>query len=130
MAILTLVYVVATLSIAIIMVLANFLSSKSLAQALELEKLRSRPYLVFDLESRNGLIHAILKNLGKTAAYSAKVSVTPQLTRVIECQDWESPLTSSEIAFVAPNREISDMIQSGPEFAKLYPNLKFDGVLI
>ncbi|MBI3666395.1 MAG: hypothetical protein HY236_09270 [Acidobacteria bacterium] len=130
MAILSLVYVVATVLIAIIMLRANSISSRSLAQAVELEKLRSRPYLLFDLESRHKAIHAVLKNLGKTAAYNVRISVTPELKSVIQGQDWVSSLTTNEISFLAPNREISDFIQSGPQFSKSYPDLKFEGELL
>ena len=130
MAILTLVYVVATVLIAIIMLRANSISSRSLAQAVELERLRSRPYLLFDFESRHRAIHAVLKNLGKTAAYNVKILVTPELKSVIQGQDWASSLTTNEISFVAPNREIADFIQSGPQFSKSYPDLRFEGELL
>lgn len=130
MGILTLVYVVATVFIAIVMLRANSVSSRSLAQAVELEKLRSRPYLLFDLESRHRAIHAVLKNLGKTAAYDVKISVTPELKSVIQGQDWVSSLTTNVVSFVAPNREIADFIQPVPQFSKSYPDLRFEGELL
>ncbi len=77
MALLTLVYVAATIVIALLTLKLANLSQKNLDTAIELEKNRLRPYVLFNISSsiakRN--TYASIKNLGLTAAYNVKVSI-------------------------------------------------------
>lgn len=130
MAILTAVYVITNAVIATIMLRANSISSRNLTQALMLEKQRSRPYLVFDLEVRHRCFLAVLRNLGKTAALNVRVSISPQLKSKISGEEWPTSLTSNEISFMPPNKEIIDFILPTIDFCNLYPNLKFNGELV
>src|SRR5437016_13349999 len=83
MACLTLVYVVTNVIMAIIMLRANNLSRQNLTQAMELERMRSRPYLVFDVEMRHNAIHAVLRNMGQTAAFNVEINISPQIKGMI-----------------------------------------------
>src|SRR6185437_15904891 len=76
-AVLTFVYVVATIIIAVLSIKTTGLAQKNLDTALELEKNRLRPYVIFNLSSsiRKKSTYASIKNYGLTAAYNIKVSI-------------------------------------------------------
>jgi len=82
MALLTLVYVFATIILAILALVANHISSKQLKTTILLEKERSRPYLVFDLFIEDHFVHAIIKNIGQTEARGVTIEITPTLHEV------------------------------------------------
>lgn len=108
---------------------ANRISSKNLKQALLIEKERHRPYLVFDIEHRQSLLYATLKNMGNTGAFNVTVKIDPPLESNFGRSLKQSGLTSKNISFVAPQRNISDLIGTGPEFYKRYPEPKFEGYI-
>lgn len=128
MAVLTLVYVVTTVVIALLTLKATRLSQKNLDTAIELEKGRLRPYVLFNISSsiakRN--TYASIKNLGLTAAYKVKVSIKPKLEHHY---DVESPLTSRDILFLPPGEEVTDVIDSSPAFHQKYLEPLFEGVV-
>jgi hypothetical protein len=74
-ALLTLVYVVTTVIIAIIMARSNYLASKNIRLSIEFEKSRSRPNVIFDIVIENRTVHAVLKNIGQSPAKHISVSV-------------------------------------------------------
>lgn len=127
MVILTFVYVGATLLMAYLSWRANRISSKSLNQALEIEKERNRPYLVFDVEHKQSLLYAVLKNLGNTGAFNVSVKINPPLESNFGGNLKQSSLTSKTISFLSPHRTISDLIGSGPEFYKRHSEPIFEG---
>ena len=118
--ILTFVYVITTLIMASLMLRSNQITRK-------IEKERARPMVIFDLESRHLSIHTILKNVGLTPAYNVKVSVSPSITTEIQGKQRESTLTVHNISLLAPNRELSDFVESNVEFYKRYPKPIFKG---
>src|SRR2546423_3644195 len=94
MAILTVVYVVTTIIIALLTLKATRLSRKNLDMALELERNRLRPYVLFNISSSIAQKNtfASIKNLGLTAAYNIRVSIKPKLAQFGE--ERASSLTS------------------------------------
>ena len=127
MAILTLVYVLTTAVIAVIGYRANKLSRLHLEVAVELDRRRTRPYVVFDIVSKSGLTHAVLKNVGLSAAYDVKVTITPKLVSTFRGPERDCGLTTHMIAFLAPGREIADFLNQSPAFLKKYEIPAFEG---
>lgn len=125
---LTLVYVATTILIALMTLKAVKVSEKNFDLAIQLEKNRIRPYVLFNLSSsiaqRN--TYASVKNLGLTAAYNIRISINPKLEHHY---DVESPLTSRLILFLPPSEEITDVIDSSPAFHQKYPESVFEGVV-
>ena len=79
MAVLTIVYVITTIVIALLTLKATRLSEKNLDTAIELEKNRLRPYVLFNISTSmaNKTTYASIKNLRLTAASNVKVSIKP-----------------------------------------------------
>ncbi len=134
MAALTAVYVFATLSMMRSMGRSNRLAQQSLAQSLALEQRRSRPYVVFDLDFNNehsGIVHAVLSNMGRTAAYRVKVTVEPSLL-----VQWDSEpahptgLTALTMASLAPGHREVDFLATIPDFHTRYPDPRFTGEIV
>jgi hypothetical protein len=80
---LTFVYVIATIVMAYLMIHSNNLSAKNIAQALKIEKDRTRPYVMFDLQFKGFNVYAILKNVGVTPAHNVKVNIEPELKNTL-----------------------------------------------
>jgi len=128
MAVLTFVYVVATIIIAVLSIKTTGLAQKNLDTALELEKNRLRPYVIFNLSSsiRKKSTYASIKNYGLTAAYNIKVSIDPALAHHY---DGQSPLTHRDILFLPPSERVTDLIDSSPAFHQRYPQPLFEGTV-
>ena len=129
MGLLTMVYVAATICMAMLMLRSNTLSSESLRLAVELDENRSRPYLVFDIQSRDRMIYAVLKNIGLTPAYGAEVEISPQLSRLVAGKQMPSSLIGNKVHLIEPNREMKDVITGAPDFFVAYPNPVFSGTV-
>jgi hypothetical protein len=127
---LTAVYVIATIVMARYMARANMLASKSLAQAVELERRRTRPHLSFDLESHRKFVYAVLRNIGKTAAYNVTIQVTPALEHSDKSAQRTLSLVTGSIRMIAPGREFSDLVDFGPKFFERYKEPRFRGCLM
>lgn len=127
---LTAVYVIATIVMVRYMERGNRLASKSLAQVAELERRRTRPYLVFDLESHKKFIHAVLRNIGQTPAYNVSIQVTPALEHGDKAARRPLSLVTGTIRMVAPGREFSDLVDFGPKFFARYEDPRFQGSVI
>ncbi len=88
-ALLTAVYVIATIAILFVMITSNFLARKGLEQAIELERSRVRPYLSIttkiikyrDENDKIGLpiAYLLLKNHGESQAYNVRSEINPLL---------------------------------------------------
>jgi hypothetical protein len=128
MALLTLVYVVTTVAIALLTLRATNLSRKHLETAINLEKNRLRPYVIFNISSstitRNTF--ASIKNLGLTAAYNIKVSITPKLNHSF-ADEMECALTASNILFLPPSEEMIDVLGVSADFHQQNPEPIFHG---
>ena len=126
MAILTFVYVVTTIVVAWVMMKSNQLSAKNIAQTLKIEKQRSRPYVMFDLQVRGFNTYAILKNFGATGAQNVSISVEPELKYTIHRQSRICGLTAQPFGYLIPGREVIEMVDGDEMFSKLYPKPKFN----
>lgn len=128
MAMLTFVYVIATIVIAVLSVKSNRLAQQNVETIVELEKNRLRPYVIFNLSSsiRKRSMYASIKNYGLTAAYNVKVSINPALAHHY---DEQSPLTGRDILFLPPNERVTDLIDSSPSFHQKYPEPIFEGTV-
>lgn len=126
MALLTLVYVLATFVIAWLSLRATNLSQKNLDMAIQLEKNRMRPYVLFNISSSTvrKITFSSIKNFGLTAAYNVKVSIEPKLTYD---GSMESALTAQKILFFPPGEEVTDSIDASPAFHQRYPESTFVG---
>lgn len=127
MAVLTLVYVGTTAFMAWLMRRTNQLAARNMELVLELERRRSRPYVLFDIVAKDHIVRAVVRNAGRTVARNVTVTVTPALGRDGGAGERESPLTRQGIAYLAPGREFSDALDSGPSFFGKYAEARFDG---
>lgn len=121
MALLTLVYVVATVFMAGLMVRSNRLTRR------QLDEQRSRPAVIFNILSRGSSFYAVLKNHGPTPAYAVSVSCAPPLVSHLGGKDMETALTAHPVSFLPPQQELADFIDFSPEFCRRYPEPIFTG---
>jgi hypothetical protein len=126
---LTFVYVIATLVMVVLMWWANRISKRNIEMALMLERQRMRPHLIFDLESRDRMMYAVIKNIGLTPARDVAIDVFPKLEHTANLPDKECSLTRHSISFVAPSREFTDVIDSAHNFFKRYTDPIFRGTV-
>jgi len=103
---------------------SNDLSRQAIIQSLGFEKQRNRPYVIFDLVAKNRCFYATVKNIGKHPAYDVKINMEPEILRDIKKYEKIS-FTQHEIPFLAPDREIEDLVDTTPDFLKKYPEAIF-----
>jgi hypothetical protein len=102
-----------------------------------LERGRTRPFVVFDLITEDGFVHAQIANIGQTTARGIKISVTPQIKGL-----WGGPNAFppekivSDIAFIEngvammpPGRKIKGLVAHLRQFAEHYKELRFEGMI-
>jgi hypothetical protein len=104
---------------------AKEISEKHLKLMADLEKQRSRPYVLFNLYNESGKTFATIKNYGLTSANDIRIFVEPKLTRA-SLGD-ESILTSQTSFFLPPNFEIKDNMGLSPDFYQNFEEAKFSG---
>jgi|ERR1039458_9941544 hypothetical protein len=124
---LTFVYVIATIVMAYLMIQSNNLNAKNIAQALKIEKDRTRPYVMFDLRFEGWDVYAILKNYGATPALNVKVDIKPELTNTLRHSPAPCLLTTQIYSYLAPEKEMVESINGSPNFWDLYKEPKFTG---
>lgn len=78
MAVLTFIYVVATIIVAALMVRANRLTAHSTNTAVQLDKERSKPSVVFELLPDIPFFNLRIRNIGLTTAHNIKFHVSPE----------------------------------------------------
>jgi hypothetical protein len=128
-ALLTLIYVVATIAILIVMTRANAVSQQNLALLREIEKSRLRPYVTFDVEIDRNIVFCLLKNHGLSVARDIRVQIEPTITGKMNGQTYESSLTKAPIGSLAPGRELREVLEASPDFLAQYPTPVFRGNL-
>ena len=69
----------------------------------------------------------MLNNIGLSAAYDVKVTITPKLVHALEGKDGPCGLTMNTIIFLAPGREITDFLGRSFDFLKKYEPPHFEG---
>lgn len=124
--VLTLIYVLATLAMVFFMFRANRLTQRNIDALTMLEVERMKPQLYFDLFTDGVLLFAKLKNFGATAAFDITVTLEP---KVMKMNSEALKLTSSKIAYLPPQKELEEFVNSFPQFALACPDLKFSGRL-
>jgi hypothetical protein len=75
----------------------------------------------------DGAVEAKIKNIGATAAYDIKIDLSPKITTDDRLRNGELSLTTSTIAFLPPQREIEEFVESFWQLLQRYPELKFGG---
>jgi hypothetical protein len=132
MALLTLVYVAATIYLV-------YLTNRQLRHAISIEAQRIRPHVVFEILSNgNGAVTASLRNLGQTSACNLRVNTEPELKCLwggkgaIPVEEREEPmaLVDGVIASLAPGRQLEGYVAFWDRFSKRYPELRFVCTLI
>lgn len=126
---LTFVYVIATIVIAGLTFRTTNLSKKNIETAIELEKNRLRPYIVFNISSstQTRVTFASLKNVGLTAAYNTSVYIEPKLIHAFDGDERECVLTSTLIPFLPPGEDDTDVLGNSPAFHSKNPGGVFEG---
>jgi hypothetical protein len=126
-AVLTAVYVTATVILVALAQRQASVAQKSLDFASRAEKAKYRPYVTFDIVYDDIVAYARLKNSGVSPAINVRVSVSPRLR-------WEGKergigFIDEGVPFLAPARELSEPFGWGEEFFKQYPDLEFSGTV-
>ena len=121
-AVLTGVYVVATIITTCMIYRSNCLTRESIKigresmqQDMQFERERNRPYIIFDWDLDRDWLCAILKNIGKTPALNVKVLVDESM----KCIGGGPPsFIDKTIPFMAPGHELKDIIDIVYDFFK------------
>jgi len=141
MAVLTLVYVIATFGILWVNARTNRLTSKSIETMVNLEKERARPHVIVDLYGIHFMPHLVVKNIGHTGAYDLSITMQPALKSVrgvVKVAESKGPreeyvdisIIKAPIAFLAPGREIRAFVAPWERIrTEMSPDLKFSGEL-
>ncbi len=130
MALLTLVYVAATLWI-------GLLARRQLRLATDLERSRTRPFIIFDLVVEHHCVFATVKNTGQTPAQNVRITVTPNVQSLLGGENVHpSEERATDIAFIArgvamlaPQREIRALMAFWPRVKSAHPELRFEGTV-
>lgn len=125
---LTFVYVVATIWLV-------RLSQRQLRLATDLERSRTRPFVVFDMYFDHFFLHARVVNLGQTAAMDVVIEISPKLQYVFggEGQIPQDervnviPFIERGIPMLAPNREMKALVGFSKRVHQAYPEMRFEG---
>jgi hypothetical protein len=126
-AILTLVYVIATIAILAVMTRANALSQRNIELLQDIEKSRLRPYVTFDIEVERGIASGLLKNHGLSGARDVRINLEPKVTELVNNRPQESALTRVPIGSLAPGRELREVIDASGGFLGQYQSPIFRG---
>lgn len=135
-ALLTLVYVIATLVIVCVMVGANRLTRKNIETMITLEKERARPHVLFDIVPIKFSPHITIVNIGQTPAYDVRIEITPKpqsIRGVVGDQstashEWaDIPFLEKGIAFLCPGREVQAFLAPFRSLREKYTSLVFEG---
>ena len=134
-ALLTLVYVVATIFMAAMMVWANRISRRNIETAIHLERQRIRPVVIFDIVPRRDCAYVILNNMGATPALDVEVKVTPTPKATVGAEDpmnkkqFDIGFLTSKTLFLAPNHELSAYLAPFWQFVRESSPCKFAGTV-
>jgi len=124
MAVLTLVYVAATLFLVMFALKQARLTQQSLAQFKEAEQRRYRPNVVFDILCEDTVAYAVIKNTGASPALKVTIEIEPKLQW--DAQEKKGPeFVEGGIAFLAPGREVSEPFSAGEAFHHGYKQHAF-----
>jgi hypothetical protein len=111
MVVLTAIYVFATIKMLKSMNKTNQLTT-------DIEKEKSRPYVIFDIEIRDDFgVYLTLENIGKTPAFDIQLEVKPGLVkRFGSKRNVGIGFIDNGIKFLSPKRKLCDLIDSTLSF--------------
>jgi len=137
LALLTAIYVIATIILVVITVRSTEISRQSLEATERFERERSRPYVTLRLMNQPlGIIQFLIENVGVTAAYNIQITLNPELmilrggANVYPSAETEEPhpIIKKGIPYLPPNvREKNVITLSVERFKRRYPQQRFEG---
>ena len=130
MALLTLVYVGATLWLV-------GLARRQLRQATDLERSRTRPFVIFDLVVEHHCVFATVQNIGQTPARDVRIVVTPNVQCLLggegshpaQERALDIAFVARGVAMLAPQRFIRALMGFWPRVKSAHPELRFEGTI-
>ena len=130
MAILTLVYVGATLWLV-------WLAHRQADVATKLERSRTRPIVIFDLVVDHHFVFATVHNVGQTPAHDVRIVVNPNVQCLlggkgsIPAQEraLDIAFVARGIAMLAPQRSIKALMGFWSRVKSAHPELRFEGTI-
>ena len=138
-ALLTAIYVLATIILVIVTVRATGIAQRSLQAAERFERERSRPYVTVALLNMPlGTIQLRVDNVGANAAYQISITTLPEMKILVGGPDVLPPTESEHrhpfiekgIAFMPPHtREQNVLSLSYERFRTRYPDERFVGTI-
>lgn len=109
MAVLTAVYVIATIIIVVKMNGANKISREAIKTTVNLERSRNRPFVICWIESREKTFYAVIKNFGPQPAFDVQTKFSPEIKRGV--RDFEHiSFVRTNIPLLPPGMHIDDGI--------------------
>lgn len=131
MALLTLVYVIATIGIVLLARHSNKIAQANLKTLVDLEREKSRPLIDVDLVPDSIFLSLHVSNRGLTPAYEVKFSITPPL-EYLEGNGQSIPLTllGNGLASLAPGSTTKTLIGSFLELKEANPSLQYTGEVV
>jgi hypothetical protein len=117
---LTLIYVIATIVLV-------FIANRQVNVALKLETGRNRPFVDFDLITRDGFVYAEVRNLGPVAAVDVRINISPRVSFPLRGQDIEIPFLEHSIARLPPGKTLSSLVEHWAQMRNKFPTLRFEG---
>jgi hypothetical protein len=129
MILLTFLYVLTTGALLGVAVWAGVTAKKQLELGNQIERNRTRPYVIFDLVTERSCIFAFVKTIGQTPAAKVQIRISPELKIPIRAETWDVPFIVNEVSLLHPGRELKCFIEHWNPFLKQYPDLKFQGTI-
>ncbi|MDK2858069.1 MAG: hypothetical protein PWQ89_1188 [Verrucomicrobiota bacterium] len=131
MAVLTLVYVIATIAIVLLARHSNKIAQANLKTLVDLEREKSRPLIDVDLVPDSVFLSLHVSNRGLTPAYDVKFSINPSLA-YLEGNGQSTPLgiLDDGLASLAPGSTTKTLIGSFKELKDANPSLQYTGEVV
>ena len=137
LALLTAIYVIATIVLVIVTVRGTGIAQRSLEAVERFERERARPYVTLSLVNKPlGTIQLLIENVGATAAYQISITTQPEIM-ILAGGPNVHPSTESEkrhpfiakgIPFLPPKaREMNVISLAYARFKTHYPSQRFEG---
>jgi hypothetical protein len=127
MAVLTAIYVVATLVLVGLSKRQAQTNQQTLDFLAQVERSRKRPYVIFEIVYTDLVAYASIRNTGISPALDVRISVTPRLQWDKDSE--EIAFIKTGLAFLAPNREVSEPLGVLENMNEMYPEFRFAGII-
>lgn len=113
------------------------LLTASCVNAVDLERGRVRPFVIFDIILRPPFVLVSLKNIGQTPAFNVQVTASPSIEvllggeNVYPSEERAIPMAfiARPVAMLAPQREISSVMGTRKRVKAAHPTLRFEGTV-